>query len=123
MIPKKANKLYRPVAEEMDISETLVEDFIEFYYKAIRANMSNLAHHRINVDGLGQFVAKPNLIRKAVPKYTKTLSNHDTSTFRAYYNKKMVENKLDLLIKLEQRIADQEIKKESIKFKKHEDKS
>jgi len=123
MNPKKANKLYRQVAEELDVSETLVEDFIEFYYKAVRENMSNLTHHRINVDGLGQFVAKPNLVRKAIPKYTKTLKNHDTSTFRAYFNKKMVENKLDLLIKLEQKISEQEIKKESIKTKKNESKS
>jgi nucleoid DNA-binding protein len=123
MNPKKANKLYKQVAEEMDLSETLVEDFIEFYYKAVRANMSDLTHHRINVEGLGQFVVKHNLVRKAIPKYTKSLKNHDTSTFRAYYNKKMVETKLDLLIKLEQKISDQEIKKENIKSKKHEDKS
>lgn len=123
MNPKKANRLYRQVAEEIDVPETLVEDFIEFYYKAIRENMSNLSHHRINVDGLGQFVVKPNLVRKAIPKYTKTLKNHDTSTFRAYYNKKMVETKLDLLIKLEQKISDQEIKKELIKSKKYENKS
>lgn len=121
MNPKKANKFYRQVADELDVPEPLVEDFIEFYYKAVRENMSNLVHNRIYVDGLGQFVAKPRLIRKAIPKYTKALSNHDTSTFRAYYNKKTVENKLDLLIKLEQRIADQEIKRDNIKSKRNEE--
>ena len=123
MNPKKANNFYRQVADELDDPEPLVENFIEFYYKAVRENMSNLSHHRINMDGLGQFVAKPRLIRKAIPKYTKSLSNHDTSTFRAYFNKKAVENKLDLLIKLEQRIADQEIKKDNIKSKRNEGKS
>lgn len=123
MNPKKANNFYRQVADELDVPEPLVENFIEFYYKAVRENMSNLSHHRINMDGLGQFVAKPRLIRKAIPKYTKSLSNHDTSTFRAYFNKKAVENKLDLLIKLEQRIADQEIKKDNIKSKRNEDNS
>ena len=35
MIPKKASKLYKQVAEDLDIEELLVENFIEFYYKKI----------------------------------------------------------------------------------------
>jgi hypothetical protein len=123
MNPKKASKLYKQVAEELNISETLVEDFIEFYYKAIRENMSNLTHPRINVEGLGQFVTKPYLVRKMIPKYTNALTNHDTSTFKAYYNKKMIEGKLELLIKLEEQISKQELKKKEIKNKRNEAKS
>jgi nucleoid DNA-binding protein len=123
MIPKKSNKLYKEVAEDLDISETLVREFVEFYYNEVRQLLSNLTDPRINIEGLGQFVIKPHLVRKAIPRYTKSLENHDTSTFAAYYNKKGVETKLDLLIQMEQKIAEQELKKENFKKTKYESSS
>lgn len=120
MNPKKTNKLYREVAEEMNISESLVEDIIEFYYKELRSSMSNLKHPRLIVYGLGQFVAKTGLVRKSISKYTKGLNDHDVSTYRAYHNKKTIENKLSLLINLEQLISEEEIRKEEIKSKRNE---
>ena len=71
------------------------------------------------MDGLGHFVAKTSLIRRDIPKDKQRLENHDTSTCGAYYNKKMTEVKLDLLIKLEKKITIQENKK--ITFKKTKD--
>jgi nucleoid DNA-binding protein len=120
MNPKRSNKLYREVAEQLDIEETLVETFVEFLYKELRDNLTNLKHPRINMEGLGHFVVKPNVVRKAIPRYTKTLENHDTSTFSAYYNKKNVEIKLEQLLLLERAIAEQEQKKENFKRTKDE---
>jgi nucleoid DNA-binding protein len=115
MIPKKARSLYKQVSEELDISESLVEDFVEFVYKNLRHNLSNLTHPRINMPGLGHFMAKPLTIRKAIPRYTRNLENHDTSTFGAYYNKKQVEDKLAKLIELEKKISAQDEKKQEFK--------
>ena len=120
MIPKKASKLYRQVAEELDQEEALVEALVEFLYKDLRDNLSNLTHPRINMEGLGHFVVKPYIVRKAIPRYTKTLENHDTSTFSAYYNKKNVETKLEQLLLLERAIQEQEQKKETFKKTKDE---
>ena len=121
MIPKKANKLYKDIAEDMNIEEVLVEDLIEFYYKEVRNKLSNLSYPRINVEGLGHFVAKSSLIKKAIPRYIKSLENHDTSTFGAYFNKKGIEQKVELLIKLEQQINTEEQRKETFKKKKDEE--
>jgi len=121
MIPKKANKLYKDIAEDMNIEEVLVEDLIEFYYKEVRNKLSNLSYPRINVEGLGHFVAKSSLIKKAIPRYIKSLENHDTSTFGAYFNKKGIEQKVELLIKLEQQINIEEQRKENFKKKKDEE--
>jgi len=119
MIPKKARSIYKQVAEELDISESLVEDFVEFVYKDLRNNLSNLTYPRINMTGLGHFMAKPLTIRKAIPRYTKNLENHDTSTFGAYYNKKQVEEKLAKLIELEKKITIQDERKQEFKKLKH----
>lgn len=121
MIPKKANKFYKETAEDLNIEESLVEDIVEFFYKEVRTTLSNLSHPRINVEGLGHFVAKSSLIKKAIPRYIKSLQTHDTSTFSAYFNKKKIEQKVELLIKLDQQINIEAERKETFKKKKDEE--
>lgn len=116
MTPKKSSILYKPVAEELNISETLVEDLISFYYKKVRFHLSSLSHPRINVDGLGHFVAKSFFIEKTIPRLTNKLMIHDTSTFNAYFSKKQSELKLESLIALKLKI-DEEVNRK-IEFKK-----
>jgi nucleoid DNA-binding protein len=120
MIPKKASKLYRQVAEEMNVEETLVEDFVEFLYKNVRSCLSNLSYPRINVEGLGHFNAKAGWVRKSIDRSTKGLEKHDTSTFGAYSKKLRIEEKLDLLIELERKIALEEQRKLNFKIEKNE---
>lgn len=74
MIPKKSNELYKELAEEMSISVELVEDLIQDYYKNLRNKLTNLTNPRINVEGLGQFVARPGLVIKSIERYKKALS-------------------------------------------------
>jgi 4-alpha-glucanotransferase len=121
MNPKKVKKIYEAVAEDLNLNKDLVEDLVEFYYKDVRKLLTNLEYPRINVDGLGQFVAKPKAVSGSIEKITKSLDDHDTSTFKAYHNKKAMEVKLDLLIKLHSKILDHESKKqEFLKTKKDE---
>ena len=120
MNPKKSNKLYKEVSEELDLTEDLVQDFIEFYYKEIRKNLSDLLHPRINVDGLGHFVAKTFIIRKAIPRYKKFLEVQGTETFAEYFNKKNTETKLNALINLENKLTEIEHKKEIFKQTKYD---
>lgn len=121
MIPKKANKLYRQISEELGITEDLVDNFIEHYYKEIRYLMVNLKYPRINVEGLGHFMVKEQLVKVHIPKFKKQLSDHDTSTFAAYHNKKGLELKLDQLIALEEKINLEKDRKDN--FKKNKDES
>jgi hypothetical protein len=120
MNPKKASKLYSDVAEELELSVNLVEEVVVFYYSNLRQMLSNLTDPRINVEGLGHFVAKTKMVKNAIPRYTKSLENHDTSTFAAYFNKKGFETKLEKLIKLEKKIIEHEDKKEAFKKLKYE---
>lgn len=120
MIPYKAKILTNDVAEELNVSKTLVDDLIEFYYKDVRENLSELNHPRINIEGLGQFVIRANGVNKAIPKYEKALNTHDTSTFTAYYNKKIIEDRLELLRKMQSIVELEEQKKKEFKSKKYE---
>ena len=120
MIPKKSSVLYKELAEEINIPIELVEDLIQTYYKTLRTELSNLSQPRINVDGLGQFVARQALIKKSIDRYKKVLDSHDTSTFRAYYNKKMLEEKVQKLESLDIKIKAQNQKKQDLINKKNE---
>lgn len=120
MIPKKASSLYKQTAEDLNVSDMLIESMVEFYYKTIRSCLTELVHPRINIEGLGQFVIKDKHVSKAIERYTKNLPNFDISTFKAHYNKKRLETKLDLLIAVEKKIIEQENKKELIKKIKDE---
>jgi len=123
MIPKKSNDLYKELAEELNISAELIEDLIQSFYKSLRNKITSLSHPRINIEGLGQFVAKPGLVRKSIDRYTKALSSHDTSTFKAYYNKKMLEDKVEALEKLSLKLNEVELKKQEFKKDKYEKQS
>lgn len=120
MIPKKSSLLYKELSEEMDLSQDLIQDVIEFYYKEIRSNLTGLKHPRINVDGLGQFVVRAHAVRKAIPRLKKILETHDTTTFSAYFNKKMLEEKVEALENIEKQIVSLEQKKEAIQKQKDE---
>ena len=119
MNPKKVNSLIKSVAEEFQISETLLEDLVEFTYKNLRSNLTGLTHPRINVDGLGTFVAKAYTVKKGIELAHKKLINHDTSTFNAYFNKKQLETNLQLLTNLNELIIKEEEAKETFKNKKN----
>jgi nucleoid DNA-binding protein len=120
MIPKKSSLLYKELSEEMDLPQDLIQDFIEFYYKEIRSNLTGLKHPRVNVDGLGQFVVRTHAVRKAIPRLKKILETHDTTTFSAYFNKKMLEDKVEALENVEKQIVSLEEKKEAIQKQKDE---
>ena len=55
--------------------------------------------------------AKPMIVKKGIDKLHKVLDDHDTSTFKAYHNKKAMEIKLDNLIKLQEKIIKEKDKK------------
>lgn len=121
MNPKKVRKIYDIVSEDLNIKKDLVEDLVEFYYADVRKLLTNLEHPRINIDGLGQFVAKPKTVITSIDKISKSLEGHDTSTFKAYHNKKAMENKLELLLKLSSKLELVNNKKqEFLKTKKDE---
>lgn len=124
MNPRKAKRIYEIVSEDLNIKKDLVEDLVEFYYKDVRKLLSNLEYPRINIDGLGQFVAKPKTVTNAIEKISKSLENYDTSTFKGYHNKKGMENKLEQLLKLNSKLEEVNIKKEEfLKTKNNEERT
>lgn len=120
MIPKKSSKIYKIVAEDLNIQEKLVEDIVQFYYKDLRTNMSTIQHTRINVEGLGHAIVKPQIVSKAIVRLEKSVKNHDTSTYDAYHHKKSMEEKLELLKRVIVKLKEEQEEKQLFKEKKYE---
>jgi inorganic pyrophosphatase len=119
MIPKKPNSLYKEITDEFECSEQLVDDLVHFYYKTLKKKMSNLTDLRLNVEGLGHFVLKMKKVKDTIPHYEKVLSNHDTSTFGAYHNKKSIEEKLEKLKNIDVRIQEELERRQKFKNEKY----
>ena len=115
MKPKKARLLYEEISEENDLSKDLVENLVDFYYKNVRTLLSELYHPRINITGLGIFTARERIIKKAIPRFERYLLNHDTSTYSAYYNKKMLEEKIEFLNCIKEQIDSEKKRREEFK--------
>jgi hypothetical protein len=56
--PKKAKEFIPNVATEMSISEDLVTDVVNYYWREVRKQLSSLSSNRIHVTNLGDFVTK-----------------------------------------------------------------
>ena len=58
MHPKKAKELIPDVANELNISQDLVNDLVLYYWQEVRKSLSKLKHSRIHITNLGDFVIK-----------------------------------------------------------------
>jgi nucleoid DNA-binding protein len=46
------------VSEQLDLSEEIVADVVNFYWQEIRKSLSSLSHSRIHLTNLGDFIVK-----------------------------------------------------------------
>ena len=56
--PRKAKTLIPDVAKQLNISSTIIEDVINYYWTEVRKNLSGLKHQRIHLTNLGDFTIK-----------------------------------------------------------------
>jgi nucleoid DNA-binding protein len=56
--PRKAKDFISDVAAELDLSETLINDVVIYYWQEVRKSLSSLKNSRIHITNLGDFVVK-----------------------------------------------------------------
>jgi hypothetical protein len=56
--PKKAKDFIPNVAEQLHLSEDVVKDVVDYYWRNIRKSLSSLDHSRIHLTNLGDFTIK-----------------------------------------------------------------
>lgn len=58
MRPKKAKEFISDIAQQLSLSQDIVKDVVDYYWREVRKNLSSLSHTRIHVTNLGDFVTK-----------------------------------------------------------------
>ena len=115
MKPKKPNKIYAEVAEELNIPETKVNDIVSFYWSQVRRTMESLDDPYIDIDNLGMLYVKPKSLEMEIIKnetYVKQINPNNLKKFE-FYN--TAQTKLKKFAGLKQKIAEEKAGK--IKFK------
>jgi hypothetical protein len=56
--PKKAKEFISDIAQQLSLSQDIVKDVVDYYWREVRKNLSSLSHTRIHVTNLGDFVTK-----------------------------------------------------------------
>ncbi len=119
MIPKKPKLLYKQLAEETNLNETLIDNLITFYYKEVRSEMSALNHTKIYIDGLGQFVVKSKTVDNLILKYERIIAKADNYSFSSYHNKIRLTTRLEELNAIKLKLQEDKSKKQNFLIEKN----
>jgi len=119
MIPKKPKLLYKQLAEETNLNETLIDNLITFYYKEVRSEMSALNHTKIYIDGLGQFIVKSRTVDNLILKYERIIAKADNYSFSSYHNKIRLTTRLEELNAVKLKLQEDKSKKQIFLIEKN----
>ena len=119
MIPKKPKILYKQLAEESNLNETLIDNLITFYYKEVRSEMSALNHTKIYIDGLGQFIVKSKTVDNLILKYERIIAKADNYSFSSYHNKIRLTTRLEELNAIKLKLQEDKSKKQNFLIEKN----
>ena len=119
MIPKNHKIFKEGIANEVEIHENVVDDFISFYYSNVRQALSSLEHNKVFVDGLGTFTLRKTRIEKSIVKNKSYLGNLEKNTYKGYDKSISVKNKIEKLEKALDLITESIDKRKEFKNKKN----
>ena len=70
MIPKKAKSLIPKVSQDLEMSEELVKDVVDFYWDDVYDVLRNIEYTKIYIQNLGDFNIKHWMLTKKILEYS-----------------------------------------------------
>ena len=122
MVPKKAKDFKEATAKELGLSEKLVSDVIDFYWKTLRKEMSNLSHLSIELPNFGTFKVKHWALDNEIEKH-KSIVKKREGRFSEYAYVKSVQESIAAMEKLKEKVKLQKEKFKEIKAKRYAEKN
>ena len=99
MNPKSHKNFREGIADEVGVHQSVVDDFITFYYSKVRKKLSSLDYPRINLEGLGTFYLRKNKLEKAIKKNKSFLGNLTKRTYVGFAKSEDVQKNIDQMEK------------------------
>mgnify|MGYP003626465459 CR=1 FL=1 len=125
MTPKKVKTIIKKTSDDLNISESIVDDVISFYWKQVRESIVEVKSNSLKINGLGTFNVKSWKLKGIIDKYEKnikSLNGYDNKymTFQRHAILSNTEKRLIKLQDLKEEINKEECRKKQIKKKRKE---
>lgn len=117
MIPKRPDYFCKLTAEQLGVSEDLVKDTIEIYWKEIRKCLTELKHPSIYVKGIGTFNIKSWNLAEVKSVYQYYSSTNNGSSFRKMAIKADMDDRIAKIKLIEEILEKNKVKKQEVKIK------
>lgn len=95
---------FKEVSEECEVHESLVAEFVRFFYGEIRKNLENLENTRILLPNLGTFTIRKNRLTKSIKRHKDMLGNMEKTTYSGYGKHLPVKEKLNRMEDAQKRL-------------------
>lgn len=99
MKPKSHKDFKEGIADEVGVHQSVVDDFISFYYAKVRSKLSNLEFPRIYLDKLGTFYLRKNKLEKAIKRNKSILGNLAKRTYAGFAKSEDVQRDIEKMEK------------------------
>lgn len=81
MRPKKIIELVSEVSQKLNLPENLVKDFILYYYKTARNQLSGLQTESLLIDYLGTFQIREGRVNEEIKRYKAIIAKYQGTTY------------------------------------------
>ena len=118
MNPKNHKEFKKGIADEVGVHESVVDDFISFYFGKLRSKLSNLEFPRVYVQGLGTFHLRKNKLEKAIKKNKSILGNLTKRTYVGFAKSEDIQNNIIQMEKAMKQMEEDIMKKKKFRNEK-----
>lgn len=117
----KSHKIFKDgIAEEIGVHESVVDEFVSFYFGKVRNALSSLEDQRVFVEGLGTFAIRKTRVEKAIAKNKSYLGNLEKHTYNGYDKTVATKEKIEVLEKVLEKINASIQERKDFKLKRDE---
>lgn len=125
MTPKKVKTIINKTSEDLNISESIIDDVISFYWKQVRNSIVEVKNDSLKINGLGTFNVKSWKLNGIIDKYEKNIKslekyNNKYMTFQRHAILANTKKRLEKLQALKEKINKEKLRKKEIKEKRKE---
>lgn len=115
MTPRKVNTLFSEISSDIGISEDIVSDVVDFYWKEVRRELEEPEHITVRLDCFGTFEIRKKQVVYMIDKYKRIIKHMKPTTYNKHAMLAGTTKKLERLEKILIQCEEQEQRKKQIR--------
>lgn len=96
MKPTKAKELIKKTALELNVSEFLVQDIVDFYYTTVRKKLESLQYPTLYIHRIGTLRLSRVKLKRSIDTLEKLLNSNDQEDFKKVVKYNLTKDMLSL---------------------------